>query len=51
MTYKQLQARLRLYKEAGYTTIPLNRSYMELAQEYCRVVNYAWDLKQTFEAL
>lgn len=41
MNYKQLQARLRLYREAGYTDISLNKSYMVLAREYSRVVDLA----------
>lgn len=41
MNYKQLQARLRLYREAGYTDISLNKSYMILAREYSRVVDLA----------
>lgn len=49
MTYKQLQARLKLYREAGYTTIPLNSSYKELALEYCRVVDISVTYRYTIK--
>ena len=39
MTYTQLRARVKEYKDAGYTSIKLNSSYLELAREYVKMVD------------
>lgn len=49
MTYTELQTKLRSYREAGYTSIPLNRSYMELLREYCEILDYVTEYRNILD--